>query len=92
MPNNSLVAFLSGYVVSKMSKLRKPSLMAPSPEVYVRSALSRLGVETRTNGYWTHTVMQTFINWMPLGLSQRLLLSQIGAIRAKALKRKAKEQ
>ena len=26
-----------------MSKLKKPSLMAPTPDVFVRSALGRLG-------------------------------------------------
>ena len=32
---------LPGYVVSNMSKLRKASLIAPTPEVFVKSALSR---------------------------------------------------
>ena len=37
-----------------MSKLKKASLMAPTPEDYVKSALSRLGVESRTNGERHH--------------------------------------
>ncbi len=41
---------LPGYVVSNMSKLRKPSLIAPTPEVFVKSALGRLGIEKRTCG------------------------------------------
>ena len=79
-------------MVTKISKLRRPSLLAPTPEAFVRSALSRLGVEARTNGYWSHTLMQSAINCLPLTLAQWILLSQIGNIRAKALKKRAKEQ
>ena len=43
------IVFL-GYVVSNMSKLKKPSLIAPTPEVFVKSALNRLGIESRTCG------------------------------------------
>lgn len=32
---------LPGYVVSNMSKLRKPTLIAPTPEAFVKSALAR---------------------------------------------------
>ena len=75
-----------------MSKLKKPSLMAPTPDVFVRSALGRLGIESRTTGYWSHTVMEQALNALPLPFAQKFLFSQLGAIRKKALKRKEKEQ
>jgi len=44
-----------GYVVSKLSGIRKASLMAPTPEQYVLSALDRAALPF-TTGYWTHEV------------------------------------
>ncbi|KAJ7416906.1 hypothetical protein WISP_67597 [Willisornis vidua] len=45
------------YVATKMSKIRKPTLDKPSPETYVRSALSTVGLQSRTNGYLPHALM-----------------------------------
>lgn len=44
------------FVATKMSKVRKPSLFIPSPETYVKSALSKVGVSEVTNGYWPHSL------------------------------------
>ncbi len=44
-----------GYVVSKLSGIRKASLMAPTPEQYVLSALDRAALPF-TTGYWTHEI------------------------------------
>ncbi|CAB0018187.1 unnamed protein product [Nesidiocoris tenuis] len=46
-----------GYVATKMSKIKKPTWMAPSPTVYVKRALSTVGVETHTTGYYPHTLL-----------------------------------
>ena len=42
-----------GYVVSKLSGIRKATLMAPTPEQFVLSALDRVALPF-TTGYWTH--------------------------------------
>jgi short-subunit dehydrogenase len=42
-----------GYVVSKLSGIRKASLIAPTPEQFVLSALDRVALPY-TTGYWTH--------------------------------------
>jgi 17beta-estradiol 17-dehydrogenase / very-long-chain 3-oxoacyl-CoA reductase len=42
-----------GYVVSKLSGIRKASLIAPTPEQFVLSALDRVALPF-TTGYWTH--------------------------------------
>lgn len=31
--------------------------LAPTPQVYVRHAISTLGVSNRTTGYWPHTLL-----------------------------------
>jgi len=48
-----------GYVVSKLSGIRKASLMAPTPEQYVLSALDRAALPF-TTGYWTHELQVKF--------------------------------
>lgn len=45
---------LPSYVATKMSKIRKATLMVPSPATYVKGALKTVGVEERTYGYWVH--------------------------------------
>lgn len=48
---------LPGYVATKMSKIRKPSLFSPSPKTFVDSALKTVGIESQTVGYWPHNLM-----------------------------------
>ena len=51
---------LPSYVVTKLSKIRKPSFLVPSASSYVRGAMKTIGVESRTYGYWTHK-LQGFV-------------------------------
>jgi short-subunit dehydrogenase len=44
-----------GYVVSRLSGIRKPSLTVPTPEKFVLSALDRAALPY-TTGYWTHEI------------------------------------
>lgn len=53
-----------GFVVSNMTKIRKPSLMAPAAKTYVCSALNTLGISERTAGYWPHSILQAVIGAM----------------------------
>ncbi|TRY89886.1 hypothetical protein DNTS_034220 [Danionella cerebrum] len=39
--------------------------LVPSPPVYVRHALSTLGVSHRTTGYWPHTLQLGLVKFMP---------------------------
>ncbi|KAI2802083.1 hypothetical protein RDWZM_010443 [Blomia tropicalis] len=47
---------LPGFVATKMSHLR-PSFNVPTADVFVRSAMSRVGRSNRTFGYWWHTII-----------------------------------
>jgi len=51
---------LPSYVMTKMSKIRKPSFLVPTPKAYVQGAMKTIGVESRTYGYWTHK-LQGFV-------------------------------
>lgn len=46
-----------GYVATKMSKIKKPTWMAPSPGKYVSSALRTVGIEEHTTGYFPHSLL-----------------------------------
>lgn len=47
---------LPSYVATKLSKIRKASLLVPTPASYVKGALRSVGLEDRTYGYWSHKV------------------------------------
>eukprot|EP01132_Coremiostelium_polycephalum_P002045 gene2045-2517_t len=49
-----------GIVVSNMSKIRRPSLFQPLPNVFVKSAVATIGHDRNTAGYWAHEI-QAFV-------------------------------
>jgi len=84
---------LPGFVATKMSKIRSTSLTVPSPEGYVRSALSVVGVESRTFGYWFHAFQALVtVNILPEWLYYRLTTSVMLGARARALKKQQKTE
>lgn len=85
-------AVLPGFVCSNMSKIRKPSLIAPSPDTYVASALNTIGIADKTYGYWPHELQANISNLIPWSIRSSLYFSQLSGLRAKALKYKAKQK
>jgi len=81
---------MPGYVVSKLSKIRRPSLTVPNPTVFVRSALSRLGIDSRTCGYWAHDAMIFIGETMPKSYLLDTIYNNMKTIRAIAMKKKQK--
>ncbi|XP_050526566.1 very-long-chain 3-oxoacyl-CoA reductase-like [Daktulosphaira vitifoliae] len=81
---------IPGYVATKMSKISKPTWMAPTPEKFVKSALQTTGIECVTTGYLPHTLMVNFINIVNM-VSQSFIASIIMKnmlnIRARALRK-----
>ena len=53
------------YVATKMSKIRRPSLTAPSPQAWVNSAVRHIGYEAITTPYWVHGLMWWAISMVP---------------------------
>lgn len=82
-----------GYVVSKLSKIRKPTLIAPTPDVFVKSALNTLGIKIHTTGFWLHDVIVWMLNDMlPEWLATKITHDSLIGIRKSALKKKSKQQ
>eukprot|EP00127_Corallochytrium_limacisporum_P000786 Clim_evm72s25 gene=Clim_evmTU72s25 len=79
---------LPAFVATKLSKMR-PSLLSPKPEVYVRTQLATVGYENRTFGYPLHAIQAWVSDSLPG--AQTVLVNQVKALRAKALKRKAEK-
>jgi len=80
-----------GYVVSNMSKLRRATFWSPTPDVFVKSALARLGVDTFTTGYWFHELMMVATGLLG-PFANRVVFNTLAGIRKKALKKKEKAQ
>ena len=86
----TIQSILPGPVVSNMTcrTLKKPVLMAPSSEAFVSSALTRIGIDQRTTGYWVHDLMLMASECLPTrtvlnmshnalsGLREQLLLEK----------------
>jgi len=45
-----------GFVVTNMSKLRRSTWTTPSPDTFAAAALSNLGLDDRTAGFWFHKI------------------------------------
>ena len=79
---------LPGHVVSNISKIKRSSLNVPSPDVFVGSALSRLGIDARTCGYWAHDIMNFVSEVVPRRILVDVVYDRMKDTKAKALKRK----
>lgn len=86
---------LPGPVATKMSKIKKATWMAPTPEKFVEAQLKTIGIESRTTGYPPHSLIVGFVNALmcicekgAVWLVVRTMLN----IRGRALRKKMKDQ
>jgi len=80
-----------GFVVSKLSGIRKPSLFSPTPEQFVSSAIDRISLPF-TTGYWAHELQDFGQSLLPEFLSNKITMFVLGGVRARALKKRNKTQ
>ncbi|KAK3510160.1 hypothetical protein QTP70_026752 [Hemibagrus guttatus] len=59
------------YVTTKLSKIKRATLDIPTPECYVSSQLSTVGLQSQTNGYLPHAIM----GWVTTSLLPARLLN-----------------
>jgi 17beta-estradiol 17-dehydrogenase / very-long-chain 3-oxoacyl-CoA reductase len=80
------------FVVSKMSKIRKPSLMTPTPKQWVASSLSMLGYGgTVLVPYWPHFLQDFVVGLIPEWVSGWYTNRLHKDIRRRALRKKERE-
>lgn len=92
---------LSHMVVSNMSKVRKPSLITPTPKVFVKSVVGKIGLggvgsfAATTTPYWAHALMQWGIE-KTVGVGSACALKQNRKmhedIRVRALRKREREK
>jgi 17beta-estradiol 17-dehydrogenase / very-long-chain 3-oxoacyl-CoA reductase len=79
------------YVATKMSKIRKPTLDAPSPAVWAASAARHIGYEPTSVPYWYHGLMWGAVSGLPLCVTNAYLLSFHEWLRARYYKKVERE-
>ncbi|KAK0181704.1 hypothetical protein PV327_003967 [Microctonus hyperodae] len=58
----TIQCILPGPVATKMSKIKKATWMAPTPEKFVEACLKTTGIESRTTGYPPHCLIIGIVN------------------------------
>ncbi|KAL0123299.1 hypothetical protein PUN28_005677 [Cardiocondyla obscurior] len=84
---------LPGPVATKMSKIKRPTWMAPTPETFVKSSLKTVGIESRTTGYPPHCLIIGFVNALRYTCETGavwLVAKTMLNIRGRALRKKTK--
>lgn len=85
-------SLLPGFITTKLSKIRRASWLVPTPESFVRSAMSTIGVENRTFGCWAHALQAYVTDIIPEWLYNRLTMKLMLGARARGLKKQQKSE
>lgn len=81
------------FVATKMSKIRRPGLGAPSAAKWARSAIRHVGYETTSCPYWFHALQWFVMSSAPARLVNWYVLNMHLGIRSRYYKkRNAKAQ
>jgi len=95
-PHGIVVELVNTYfVVSSLSKIRRPNLVTPRPKEYVQSVLARIGVPCGALGrpytstpYWSHSIGDWLVtNYVPKGLLLTYINGMHQDIRRRALRK-----
>jgi len=88
------------FVVSKLSKIRKPSMLIPTASTYVQSVLSKIGLSCgaaytgrphTSTPYWSHALMDYLMSLVSKDFLIRNGHNMQKSIRVRALKKLARE-
>lgn len=77
------------FVVSKLSKFRKPSIFVPSAEAYAKMICDRIGYEAVVNPYLPHAFIGYLLPRIPAVLRDSFIRSHHMGIRSKGMKKLA---
>uniref|UniRef100_A0A8C9LVA6 Very-long-chain 3-oxoacyl-CoA reductase n=1 Tax=Piliocolobus tephrosceles TaxID=591936 RepID=A0A8C9LVA6_9PRIM len=78
------------FVATKLAKIRKPTLDKPTPEMFVKSAIKTVGLQSRTNGYLIHVLMGWILSNLPSWIYLKIVMNMNKATRAHYLKKAKK--
>uniref|UniRef100_A0A1I8IXH6 Hydroxysteroid 17-beta dehydrogenase 1 n=1 Tax=Macrostomum lignano TaxID=282301 RepID=A0A1I8IXH6_9PLAT len=78
------------FVATKLSKIRRASFFAPSPDAFVSEALNLLGVEQLSLGCLSHSLQYLFMSLLPGCVSNYVLCSTMYSTMQRSLKKQGK--
>ncbi|KAF8358338.1 let-767 [Pristionchus pacificus] len=79
-------------VATKMSKIKRASFFGPFADAFVAQALRTVGLVHETTGYFSHQIQAEIMNLLPQMVRDKIISNQTLAVRAAALRKKAKAQ
>lgn len=85
---------LPGPVATNMSKIKKSTWMATTPQRFVDSALQTVGIALHTTGYYPHSLLQLSINTLDFfsaSRARKTTLNVMENIRMRAARKNAKQ-
>ncbi|GMR43540.1 hypothetical protein PMAYCL1PPCAC_13735, partial [Pristionchus mayeri] len=78
-------------VATKMAKIRRASFFGPFADSFVAQALRSVGLVDDTTGYFSHQMQVELMNLLPRFVRDAIIKKNTLAMRAGALKKRAKE-
>ncbi|XP_037936701.1 very-long-chain 3-oxoacyl-CoA reductase-like [Teleopsis dalmanni] len=85
-----------GFVATNMAKIRKSTLLAPSPDTYVASALKTVGIARQTAGYLPHALLQLRIHLLGAvagdQMARNFIFNFFSGMRKRALRNSEKKK
>ncbi|GMT20744.1 hypothetical protein PFISCL1PPCAC_12041, partial [Pristionchus fissidentatus] len=77
-------------VATKMAKIRRASFFGPFADKFVAAALRTVGLVDDTTGFFSHQIQVEVMNLLPRFIRNKIIHSNTMAMRAGALKKRAK--
>ena len=81
---------IPGLVVTNMTKLKKSTILSPTPKDFVQSAVKTIGIDTVTTGYYTHTIQLKLIQILDFllpNVTSTMILKVMKSLKQKNLKK-----
>lgn len=78
------------FVATKLAKIRKSSLMVPSPAGYARAAVAAIGYDTVISPYWSHMLEMYVLHALPDFIANKIVFSMHADLRKRGLKKDGK--
>ncbi|KAL4430884.1 hypothetical protein ABPG75_006140 [Micractinium tetrahymenae] len=80
------------FVATKMSKIRRARLDAPTPDAWAAAAVRQIGRESSFTPYWFHGLQRVFVRLAPDWLINRQVMGIHQGLRSRYYRRLAKQQ
>jgi len=81
------------FVVSKLSKIRRPSMFVPTAKAYARAAVAKINNgQTWVSPYWAHRIQFCIFELIPRWVLQRVVRNMHISVRKRAIRKAARQQ